>query len=385
MVSDPSAQQASAAVSDLPLYSPQCGLAVDVFPYSGERGYQNRSLPMLFSARLSLGDLANFCRSLRHSLGAGISVVDVVRQQSQRGPAALRPVAGRVAGSLTTGASLSEALEKENDSFPALFLSLARVGEETGHLPEVFKELEQYFDLELKLRRQFIAQSTLPVLQFFFAIFLIAGLIWILGVIGAGQQARPITIFGLSGGGGAATFLAVTLGTLAVLVAGFVFCKRKFRNLAALDLLLLRTPVVGPCLEALAMSRLCLALQLTLDSGMTIMHAIRLSLNATGNSAFAVHTQEAAAALKEGKPLTQALMLVKPLPAGFTDLAASAEEAGRVPEMMRQQAAYYQEESFRRLTFVTRMASGLLWLIYAAFMIFAIFSLAQVYLNHFAV
>ena len=37
--------------------------------------------------------------------------------------------------------------------------------------------------------------------------------------------------------------------------------------------MLLRVPVLGGCLEAIAMSRLCLALQLTLDSGMTIMHA----------------------------------------------------------------------------------------------------------------
>jgi type II secretory pathway component PulF len=62
-------------------------------------------------------------------------------------------------------------------------------------------------------------------------------------------------------------------------------------------------------------------------------------------------------------------------------MVAIAEDGGRVPEMMRHQAEHYQEETSRRLTALTRAASGALWLAYAGFTIYAIFSVAQIYLS----
>ena len=339
---------------------------------------------MLFSSQLPLSDLAFLSRVLRHNLSAGLSLLDVFRQQSERGPAAVRPVARGVAESLQAGESLISALEATQGAFPPLFLSLTRVGEETGRLPEVFKELEHYFYLEQKLRRQFISQSIMPVLQFLFAVLVIAGLIWVLGIISQGRPGtKPISVFGLSGTQGAITFLVIVLGTLTVLIVGYVLFKRQIRHLTAVESMLLRVPVLGPCLEAIAMSRLCLALQLTLDSGMVIMQAVRLGLEATGNNAFAVYADPAAAALKKKKTLTDALTLVKTLPYGFIDLVASAEEGGKVPEMMRHQAEYYQEEASRRMVGVTRLASGFLYLVYGGCMIYAIFSLAQIYFSGF--
>src|SRR3954454_23882240 len=124
---------------------------------------------MLFSSRLSLSTLIELCRVLRHYLGSGLTLRDVFLQQAQKGPAALRPIAGRVVQALERGSSLEDALKPEASAFPPLFLALAGVGEQTGMLPEVFGELEKYFARQLQLRRQFIAQSAWPVIQFFLA------------------------------------------------------------------------------------------------------------------------------------------------------------------------------------------------------------------------
>src|SRR5262249_53305107 len=72
-----------------------------------------RPSSMLFSSRLSLSVLIELCRALRHYLGAGLTLRDVFQQQSVRGPAALRPVAGRIADLLKRGSSLENALERE--------------------------------------------------------------------------------------------------------------------------------------------------------------------------------------------------------------------------------------------------------------------------------
>jgi type II secretory pathway component PulF len=120
---------------------------------------------MLLSSRLSLSDLIELCRSLRHYLGAGLPLVDAFRQQAKRGRARVRPVAGRIAAALEVGDSLEDALQRENHAFPPLMQALARVGEQSGMLAEVFAELEKYYARQQKLWRHFLAQSTWPLIQ----------------------------------------------------------------------------------------------------------------------------------------------------------------------------------------------------------------------------
>ena len=195
-----------------------------------------------------------------------------------------------------------------------------------------------------------------------------------------GKGQPPTPLFGLSGAGGAMMFLIAAFGTIGTLFAAYRLCLR-LAAAKAIDALLLRIPILGGCLEAFALSRLALALQLTLDSEMPIINAVRMSLSVMGNSAYTAHTEEVVAALRKQRPLAEALAKVRPLPSQFLDMVATGEEGGRVPEMMRHQAAYYQEESSRRLTALTKAASTGLWLVYAGCMIFAIFSIARIYLS----
>ena len=57
----------------------------------------------------------------------------------------------------------------------------------------------------------------------------------------------------------------------------------------------------------LGLGRFTMALYITLDSGMPIARALRLSLLATGNAAFTHQTDTVTQAVKNGEPLTEAL------------------------------------------------------------------------------
>ena len=85
--------------------------------------------------------------------------------------------------------------------------------------------------------------------------------------------------------------------------------------------------------------------------------------------------------LKNGKPLLEALSRSGLFKEDFLHMIAAGEEGGRVPEIMRHQAGYYQEEAARRLTTLTRLLTMLIWLIYAAFMVATIFRIAGIYLR----
>jgi type IV pilus assembly protein PilC len=321
----------------------------------------------------SLADLTRFCRLARHGLAAGLSLVDVFRQQADRGPMSLRPTIAAVYERLDRGEGLEDSLKAEGGRLPALFITMCAVGEQTGHLPEAFAELERYFQLQWTLRRRFLADIAWPVIQFVLAVGVIALMLLILGMIGA-----PFDPIGLGTGvRGAATWLLLVFGVLATGWGGYKLLARSLRHKAAVDRFMLRVPVFGPCLEAIAMARFCLGLRLTLGAGLPVKAAVRRSLDATGNAAYPARYEEAAGALRRGDDLTTILQACAIFPQDFLDVVSNAEEGGRTPEVMEKQAEFYQEESSLRLKVLTQMAGLGVWLVVAIVIIAMIFRIAM--------
>lgn len=323
---------------------------------------------MLFSQQLSLPSLIELCRTLRHYLSAGLTLRDVFRQQARKGPPAVRPVAERISEGLEKGGDLEDALKREPGVFPPLFVSLTTIGEETGMLPEVCRELERYYTLQQRLRQQFLSQIAWPILQLVAAIFVIAGLILILGILS--PDFDPVGIG--TGPVSALAFLGGSFGSLGLIFLLYVLGKRVLRE-GIVDALLLRVPVVGPCIQALAITRFCLGLRLTLETGMSIKKAIRLSMTATGNSAFTATTEDIQDTVGAGGELSDALGATGLFPEEFPQIIAVGEESGRLTEVLEQQAGHYQEASERRLSRLAQVAAWLVWLFVAALLIFLIF------------
>jgi type II secretory pathway component PulF len=331
---------------------------------------------MPFSRRLPLSGLIDLCRALRHYLGAGLTLRDVFRQQAAKGTAAVRPVAARISAGLESGDDLEELLKKESAAFPPLFTALATVGEQTGMLPEVFRELEKYFQLMLRLRQQFLRQIAWPAFQLFAAIFVIAGLIWILGLLGGAYD--PIGLG--TGGDRALLFLCGAFGLLGAVVGLYVLARRVL-GAGALDAWLLRLPVIGPCVQALALTRFCLALRLTLETAMPIARALRLSFRATGNAAFEAASETAQKSVKSGEELTTALAKTRLFPEEFQHVIAVGEESGRLTDVLEQQGEQYAEESERRLKVLASTAGWGVWMVVAGLIIFCIFRIALSYVG----
>lgn len=329
---------------------------------------------MLFSSQLPLPRLIELCYVLRHNLDAGLALVRIFEQQSQRGAAAIRPLADRVATVLKRGHSLEAALDEEKALLPPLFLALVSVGERTGNLPEVFAALEAFYQNRLKLRRELISRSMLPLLQLLAAIFVIAGLIFILGWIAESNRTTPLDPLGigLTGTGGAVIFLTLAFGSIAGLVAIYVMAGR-LRGRAALDRFLLRLPAVGPCLYAMALSRFCLALRVTFETSLPVADALRLALRATDNGAFRDEIDAVRKGVRAGKGVADTLSRTGLFDAEFQTVLYTAEEAGSMPEVMRRQAKYYEELASHRLTLLMRAAGFAIWACVAILIVIAIY------------
>lgn len=322
---------------------------------------------------LPLSGVIELCRVLHHSLGAGVPIAKVFGQQARSGLPELRPLATRIHEDVQRGESLEVAFKRHKAALPSLFLELVAVGEQAGQLPEIFGDLERYYTLRLRLRRQFRTQMVRPVLQYVIAVLVIAFLIWVLGLISASRGTRPVDPLGIGlvGGWGALIFLGLGFGIPAVCVWLYFLAVRTGRQ-AAVEARLLRLPVLGPCLEAQAVTRFCLALQLTQEAGMLPAEALALSLRATDLASFTAAVPQVQHAVRAGQELTLALARMRLLPEAFVQVLEVAEQSGKLPEVMRRQSDHYRDEAERRLKALTRAAAFLIWLLTAAFIAFAI-------------
>jgi type IV pilus assembly protein PilC len=326
--------------------------------------------------------LAQWCRAIRHGHGAGLPLVRMFEMQAKSGPANLRDAASRIAGKLQSGVTLEDALSVEGPNLPEMFIALAAVGERSGRIPEVFGQLEEYYRLQGQMRREFRAQSTLPVIVFIGAVLVIALTIFLMGLLASSESTATAPIgFGLTGASGAIIFLVVVGSVVGGTLLAIKLLTSTVAKRAAFEAWLLRVPVVGPCVQAAALSRFCLALRLTLDSSLSIGKALKLSLTATGNGAFQRQADRIVKRLKKGEELVKAIGKDSVFPAEFIATLNVGEESGQIPEVMARQAEHYREETARRAKALTRMLAGGIYALVAIFVIVAIFLMASVYLQ----
>jgi type II secretory pathway component PulF len=342
----------------------------------------------LLNRKLRTADLIDLCRALRYSLSGGMMMTDAIALLAREGTPAVRRATASLTTELKAGWSLHEAMEKQGTVFPPLFRALAAVGEETGNLPEVMGELEKYYVTQQKLQRDFISDITWPVIQFGIAVLVISLLIAVLGVLQlstAGPRSTPIDPLGLGllGIDGAVTFLCIVLGGV---FAGFLLIRLLMfvsRRVPLIQRLIFRVPMLGPCLRALALTRLCVALRLMLDTRMSVLKAIRLAFVATDNAAFRSAAPQVEGAIRRGNTIADSFGQTAVIPDPFRSAVAVAEESGRLPEMCAVQAENYDEQARRRLQALNKIASLLIWLVVAAFVITAIFRIFnEVYLKN---
>ena len=268
---------------------------------------------------------------------------------------------------------MSQALTRESAYFPPLLVQLAKVGVETGHLPEVLRELERYYRFQVTLRQRLIQQITWPVFQLVMAILVIALVIYLIGMLGGAD----ILGLGLLGARGAMIWIGGWALLFAALWGGYLLARTKFGQASRIDAILLRVPVLGNVIRSLALARMTLGLELTLDSGMSLKQAIPLSLTASDNALFADQAKPILSDIKGGSSLTDAFRAREVFPDELLDVLENAEEAGKVPEAMKQFSAELAERAEHQLTLLNQALGWVVWLIVAGIIIFFILRIAM--------
>ena len=340
---------------------------------------------MLRNPDLSWPALAGFSRSMARLLEAGVEIRKSLQTSAkQSGDKRLAPAVERLKSGISGGASLAEAVRSQQPLFPELYCALVDVGEQTGHLPEVFESLAKYYEDRLLMQRDFRSSAAWPVIQLIAAIGIIGLLIFILGILPpAGKDGRPfdVTGLGLAGTSGALTWLAGWAAVAAGLTLLWKYSRNSFAGQQMLDPWLIQIPVLGTCLQSFAIARFAWCFALTQKAGMSIRPSLDCSLQAAGNGAFLAAGPGIWRAVSGGETLTDALSRSGLFTTEFLQIVATAEESGTVPEQLDRLSRLFHDEARRSMTRLTKALSGLVWFLTAGLIVYFIFRIAMIYVG----
>jgi type II secretory pathway component PulF len=331
---------------------------------------------------ISTRSLIQLCHRVGTAVKSGVDARRVWEMEERHASGPLKEALAAIREQVASGGTVAEGMHASNGYFPPMFVQMVAVGEQTGKLDEVLRRLAEHYEHLANMRRMFWTGVAWPLFELAFAVVVIGFVIFIAGIIGAvtGTDAPDMLGWGLVGTSGAILwflFCGFVAGAIALLSHALV---RGWLGPQPV-LVAMRIPVLGPCLESLALSRLTWSLALALDSGMDARRAVILSIRSAQNPYYESSLPRVADSIRANRQFHESFADGGVFPTDFLQQLEVAEMAGATTEALMRLAKEYEDRARSSMRVLTGMATALVMFLVFGVIIFAIFSLARFYLK----
>jgi general secretion pathway protein F len=346
---------------------------IKVTAKSGARG---RNGAATRPTRLPLADLAFVFTQLAVLLKAGLELdraLAIVAGMASR--ASTQGELKSLRQSLVEGRSISEYMAAKPGLYPIFVTGAIRAGESSGALDVAFEQLGTVIERQIAVRRTIINSLVYPA-------FLIIGSFVSIAVLLVVVLPRFEPLFAESGAElpwptkllldvSSLFFELAPLGLiLAVLalVLGRSWINEP-ENRTRFDRFLLSVPVLGRLILKTQIARLALLMSALLRAGVPLLTALETSIECSTNRAVSRALERATAFVRDGTPLSQALMDQGLFPELFLQLIRVGEESARLDKCFQEVGEIYNRDvasdTQRILAMITPMTTIVLGLLVA--------------------
>jgi type IV pilus assembly protein PilC len=252
---------------------------------------------------------------------------------------------------LSDGFTLSSSLEKFPRVFKPFSVSIIRVGESSGTLPNALhyqaQQLEKSKDLEGKIR----GAMMYPMIIFFGAIgiggFLSFGVLpkMMPMFTSLGVELPAMTRALLAMSSFVTTKWPIVIGIVAVAVTSWIILYRMPIFKLWFHTILLRVPVFGPLIRAVQVAFFTRILGILLSSGVQIVQAIAVTATSASNLAYRKKLQEISERVERGEAITDELEKTPSLfPRMTTGMIKVGDRTGHLAESLMNAAEFCEKE-----------------------------------------
>jgi len=266
------------------------------------------------------------------------------------GKPARKALTENMAREIRSGASLSQAMERQGAVFDRFYVNMVRAGEASGALDLALERLAEFKQRARELRESIVSSLFYPAILIVLAIVAVA--IMLAFVVPrftemfaeAGRELPLLTRMVVAVGSGVEQWWWLILLGIAALA---VWVRRQLRDPEArerVDARLLRLPLAGGLIRKIEAGRFTRTLGTLLRNGVSLPAAIDIAKEIVGNRVVARALAQVALRVRQGEPLSRALTEAAVLPPLTTQLLKVGEETGHLERMLEQLADIYERE-----------------------------------------
>lgn len=260
------------------------------------------------------------------------------------------------------GMKLSESLESYREIFPAIYISLVSVGEESGNLCEVFGRLSEYLKDKKNLRQKLFQALAYPVIVMICAFAVIAVLVVFImprleGIFqafaGSSDEIKfqmmniKKNLFVLFGA-------VITLGV--VVLISMILRRVSDKCVYVMDSAVLKIPFISNVITTMQMHDFSFAMKLLSSAAFPLVPALKYSATVMKNRRIKSAVENACKKIMDGSKTGEAFESEGVFPKYLTVWIKIAQTNGNTFEAFNQICDYYSSENENLLSEITSFA-----------------------------
>jgi len=299
----------------------------------------------------TLKDLVILSRQLYSLVRASIPIVRAIRvvadgtKNSRLKDALLDVVTG-----IEAGQSLAISLNKHPRIFPPLMIYLINIGENSGSLEAIFKQLSVHFEREIDMRKKALTVVRYPI----FVLCVVAIAILVINFFVVPAFANFFNSFHAE----LPIYTKILIASSDIMIGywhiglliifGLVFIIKSYlktyKGHLAWDKWKLKLPLFGNILQETMLSRFARAFALCIRTGVPLLESIQLIANATDNLYVSEKILGMRNSVEKGESLTVAATKTQLFTPLILQMFAIGEESGEIDRLLDEVAKSYEED-----------------------------------------
>lgn len=324
---------------------------VDISEFIEQLSFSERFARATNRGRVEKVELIMFCRQMHTISRAGIPLVKGLRGLS----ASLRNYAFQqalndVVERLEAGVELSTAMRAHPKIFDNLFVSLVSVGENSGRLDLVFKQLSEYMERDLEtiksiktaLRYPSFVLIAISIAIVVINVKVIPAFANLFATFGADLPLPTRILIGISDF--FVDFWLYLLLIISALVAWVYHYIKTPEGSRVWGRKKLKLIIVGDIIERASLARYARSFGLMLNAGLPLSNALELSARAVDNPYLGDKIRGIRAGVERGEGLFQTHLVSGMFTPLVLQMISVGEESGQVDALLAEVAAFYESE-----------------------------------------
>lgn len=320
----------------------------------------DEAVPTLFGVKRQ--DVINFTHQLATLLGAGVAIVPALAMlYEQATKAAFRKVLRQINDTVQAGNRLSDAFSQHPTIFPPLYLRLMEVGEATGNMEVILRQMATYMEKEAATGRKIRGAMGYPIFVLLLAaVALTIMLNLVLPAIGAlfkefgGQLPLATRIMLGLVGFSQAYFRYAAPGILGTGALVFWYIRTPTGR-KRWDTLMFWAPIIGTINRNGSIARFARTASILLGAGVSLTETIELVVQATQNQVVRDALVGVRSDVLAGQALSVSLSQHPAFPPLINQMVNVGERTGTLEANLGSMADFFDTETDRAISRLTGM------------------------------